>query len=64
MIIDCAHYRGGVRQHEGPMELDRAAEICTDGDDGFIWMGTRICGERAGSNPVKPAAETPTIVIG
>jgi len=39
MIIDCAHYRGGMRQHEGPMELDRAAEICTDGDDGFIWMG-------------------------
>jgi magnesium transporter len=39
MIIDCAHYRGGVRQHDGPMELDRAAEICTDGEDGFIWMG-------------------------
>ena len=31
---------------------------------GFIWMGMRICGERAGSSPVKPAAETPTIVIG
>jgi magnesium transporter len=28
-----------MRQHEGPMELDRAAEICTAGDDGFIWMG-------------------------
>jgi magnesium transporter len=39
MIIDCAHYRGGVRQHDGPMELDRAAEICTDGEDGFVWMG-------------------------
>jgi magnesium transporter len=39
MIIDCAHYRGGVRQHDGPMELDRAADICTDGDDGFIWVG-------------------------
>src|SRR5215208_6731996 len=39
MIIDCAHYRGGVRQHDGPMELDRAADICTRGDDGFIWVG-------------------------
>src|SRR3954469_15572307 len=39
MIIDCAHYRGGVRQHDGPMELDRAADICMDGDDGFIWVG-------------------------
>ena len=39
MIIDCAHYRGGVRQHDGPMELDRAAQICTTGADGFIWMG-------------------------
>jgi magnesium transporter len=39
VIIDCAHYRGGVRQHEGPMDLDRAAEICTDGSEGFVWMG-------------------------
>jgi magnesium transporter len=39
VIIDCAHYRGGVRQHEGPMELARAAEICMHGDDGFVWMG-------------------------
>ena len=31
---------------------------------GFIWMGTRICGDRVGSRPEKPAAETPTIVIG
>ncbi|MEA2494405.1 MAG: magnesium transporter [Thermoleophilaceae bacterium] len=39
MIIDCAHYQDGVRQHEGPMDLDRAAAICTDGHDGFVWMG-------------------------
>jgi magnesium transporter len=39
VIVDCAHYRGGVRQHEGPMELDRAAAICMDGHDGFVWMG-------------------------
>ena len=31
---------------------------------GFIRIGTRICGERAGSIPAKPAADTPTIVIG
>jgi hypothetical protein len=31
---------------------------------GFIRMGTRICGDRAGSMPAKPAAETPTMVMG
>ena len=31
---------------------------------GFIWIGTRICGEVVGSMPAKPGAETPTIVIG
>jgi hypothetical protein len=31
---------------------------------GFICTGTRICGDRAGSMPANPAAETPTIVIG
>jgi magnesium transporter len=39
VIVDCAHYRGGVRQHEGPMELEKAAAICADGGDGFVWMG-------------------------
>ena len=39
MIVDCAHYRQGRRQHEGKMELDRAAEICTREDDGFVWLG-------------------------
>jgi magnesium transporter len=38
VIVDCAHYRGGRRQHEGPMELDRAAEICVE-DEGFVWLG-------------------------
>jgi magnesium transporter len=38
MIIDCAHYRDGRRQHEGPMELDQAATICTR-EGGFIWLG-------------------------
>jgi magnesium transporter len=39
VIVDCAHYRDGVRQHEGPMELEQAAAICTEDDDGFVWMG-------------------------
>lgn len=38
MIVDCAHYRDGRRQHAGPMGLDRAAEICVE-DDGFVWLG-------------------------
>ena len=38
MIVDCAHYREGRRQHEGPMELADAAQACRQ-DDGFIWMG-------------------------
>lgn len=38
MIVDCAHYRDGQRQHEGPMELAHAAEICLE-DDGFVWLG-------------------------
>jgi magnesium transporter len=39
VIVDCAHYRDGQRQHEGPMDLDRAAEICVRGDGGFVWLG-------------------------
>ncbi|MGH2968667.1 MAG: magnesium and cobalt transport protein CorA [Solirubrobacteraceae bacterium] len=40
MIIDCAHYRQGRRQHEGPMELDQAARIClAEEDNGFVWLG-------------------------
>jgi magnesium transporter len=38
MIVDCAYYRDGRRQHEGSMELDRAAEICKQ-DGGFVWLG-------------------------
>src|SRR5688500_8403753 len=38
MIVDCAHYRDGVRQHEGPLDIDRAAaEARGDGD--FVWLG-------------------------
>ena len=39
MIIDCAHYVDGKRQHDGRMDLDRAAEVCEAGNDGFVWIG-------------------------
>jgi magnesium transporter len=37
MIIDCAHYRDGRRQHEGPIPLEEAATRCREG--GFVWLG-------------------------
>jgi magnesium transporter len=37
MIIDCAHYRDGRRQHEGAMPLEEAAAQCQLG--GFVWLG-------------------------
>jgi magnesium transporter len=38
MIVDCAHYRDGRRQHEGKMEPREAAQICKN-DPGFVWLG-------------------------
>ncbi len=38
MIVDCALYRDGRRQNEGPLALDRAAAICAE-TDGFVWLG-------------------------
>ncbi|MCG6498340.1 magnesium and cobalt transport protein CorA [Kitasatospora sp. A2-31] len=43
MIVDCAHYRDGRRQHEGPMPLEEAAARCTQG--GFVWLGMFEPGE-------------------
>ncbi|GJF31651.1 magnesium transport protein CorA [Kitasatospora sp. NE20-6] len=37
MIVDCAHYRDGHRQHQGTMPLEEAAARCTQ--DGFVWLG-------------------------
>jgi magnesium transporter len=40
MIVDCAHYRDGARQHEGPLDIDRAAELAAAGGGGeFVWLG-------------------------
>ena len=38
MIVDCAHYRDGKRQHEGQLPLDVAAK-CVVGDGDFVWLG-------------------------
>jgi magnesium transporter len=38
MIIDCAHYRDGRRQHEGPMRPEDAAAISRH-EPGFVWLG-------------------------
>ncbi len=41
MIVDCAHYADGRRQHEAPIEIDEAAALCGDGKDGFAWVGLK-----------------------
>jgi magnesium transporter len=38
VIVDCAHYRDGVRQHEGQLALDEA-QNCVVGDGDFVWLG-------------------------
>ena len=38
MIVDCAHYKDRKRQHEDPIDLDRALE-CLRSEDGFVWLG-------------------------
>ena len=40
MIVDCAHYRNGVRQHEGSMPLEEAA-ACSMGNGDLVWLGLR-----------------------
>jgi magnesium transporter len=37
-IVDCAHYRDGVRQHEGPLDVEQAARTARGGGD-FVWLG-------------------------
>jgi magnesium transporter len=38
MLIDCAHYRDGSRQHEGPISAEHAAKVARNGED-FVWLG-------------------------
>ncbi len=44
MIIDCAHYRDGVRQATEPLTLEQAA-TCRAQGDGFVWLGLLDPGE-------------------
>src|SRR5262245_46615057 len=37
MIIDCALYKDGKRQHQGPMSVEEAAARQAQG--GFVWVG-------------------------
>jgi magnesium transporter len=38
MIVDCAHYKGGARQHEARMSVAEAA-ACAAEQEGFVWLG-------------------------
>jgi magnesium transporter len=40
MIVDCAHYKDGKRQHEGKLPLD-VASTCVSGEEPgeFVWLG-------------------------
>ena len=37
MIVDCAHYRDGLRQRESSLPLAEAAAL--RGQGGFVWLG-------------------------
>jgi magnesium transporter len=39
VIVDCAHYRDGVRQHAGPLDLGDAASCALEAEDDFVWLG-------------------------
>ena len=40
MIVDCAHYEDGARQHEEALSAEQAAEIRKRGRPGeFVWIG-------------------------
>jgi len=40
VIVDCAHYRDGRRQNEGPLPLEEAAHRCIGGGE-FVWVGLK-----------------------
>jgi magnesium transporter len=39
VIVDCAHYRDGVRQHEDALSLEQAAACAKKGEGEFVWVG-------------------------
>jgi magnesium transporter len=38
VIVDCAHYIGGSRCHDGSLGIEDAAERARE-EDGFVWLG-------------------------
>jgi len=38
MIVDCAHYSGGKRQHDHPLDPEDAAKMARGGGE-FVWLG-------------------------
>jgi magnesium transporter len=40
VIVDCAHYADGKRQHASPISLEEAAR-CATGNGDFVWLGLR-----------------------
>ncbi|HEY2305201.1 MAG TPA: magnesium and cobalt transport protein CorA [Streptosporangiaceae bacterium] len=43
MIVDCAHYKDGLRRDDGPVSLEEAAARHDEG--GFVWLGLFEPGE-------------------
>jgi magnesium transporter len=42
VIVDCAHYRAGARQHAEALEIEGAARIAAAAGEGeFVWLGLR-----------------------
>jgi magnesium transporter len=37
VIVDCAHYKDGTRQHAGQLSVEEAARRCRE--SGFVWIG-------------------------
>jgi magnesium transporter len=38
MLVDCAHYKDGTRQHDDPLTPEEAAKVAREGND-FVWLG-------------------------
>jgi magnesium transporter len=40
MIVDCAHYKDGARQHDEALSPEKAAELAREAGEGeFVWIG-------------------------
>src|SRR5262245_50305352 len=40
MVVDCAHYKDGARQHGGALSPEQAAELARQAGEGeFVWIG-------------------------